>query len=103
MDFRLIKAPAEGAINMIQRRLDPHAKIDVASYEAIGLLQGKLCDMTVAADIAEKSAGVVAADVRGSCPQNLVMLAIFGDTASVETALRRIKNIIDEQTSFRFL
>ena len=47
--------------------------------------------MVVAADIAEKAVGVTVEDIRGSCPQNMILLAIFGDTASVEAALAQIK------------
>ena len=52
--------------------------------------------MVVAADIAEKAVGVTVEDIRGSCPQNMILLAIFGDTASVESALRDIKNKAEE-------
>ena len=47
--------------------------------------------MVVAADIAEKAVGVTVEDIRGSCPQNMILLAIFGDTASVESALAQIR------------
>ena len=52
--------------------------------------------LVVAADIAEKAVGVTVEDIRGSCPQNMILLAIFGDTASVESALRDIKNKAEE-------
>ncbi len=45
----------------------------------------------VAADIAEKAVGVTVEDIRGSCPQNMILLAIFGDTSSVESAIEKIK------------
>lgn len=32
----------------------------------------------VVADIAEKAAGVTVEDIKGQCPQNLIMIAIFG-------------------------
>lgn len=47
--------------------------------------------MIAAADIAEKAAGVTVEDIRGNCPQNMVLLAIFGDTASVKAAIEKIK------------
>lgn len=59
--------------------------------DAIGLVQGRMIEMVVAADIAEKAVGVTVEDIRGSCPQNMILLAIFGDTASVESALVQIK------------
>jgi microcompartment protein CcmL/EutN len=54
-------------------------------------VQGKLIEMIAAADIAEKAAGVTVEDIRGNCPQNMVLLAIFGDTASVKAAIEKIK------------
>ena len=52
--------------------------------------------MIVASDIAEKTAGVVVEDIRGSCPQNLILIAIFGDTASVEAAIESIRKNSDK-------
>ena len=63
----------------------------------IGLVQGKLIDMVVASDVAEKAVGVWVEDIRGSCPQNMIMLAIFGDTASVEAAMAQIKVRLEER------
>ena len=60
--------------------------------DAVGLVQGKLIDMICAADIAEKLVHVAVRDVRGSCPQNMVLLAIFGDTAAVEAAVEKIRS-----------
>ena len=39
--------------------------------DAIGLVQGRMIEMVVAADIAEKAVGVTVEDIRGSCPQNI--------------------------------
>jgi len=40
--------------------------------------------------------GVTVADVRGSCPQNMILIAIFGDTSSVEAAMHEIKRKSEE-------
>ena len=69
--------------------------------DAIGLVQGKMIDMVVAADIAEKAVGVTVEDIRGSCPQNMILLAIFGDTASVESALQQIRDEIKGGTRYQ--
>ncbi len=50
-----------------------------------------MIDMICAADIAEKAVGVTVEDIKGSCPQNMIMIAIFGDTSSVESAIHEIK------------
>lgn len=96
MEFRIIKSPSQGTIDILMRRKGS-AKTDVpACIDAIGLVQGRMIDMVVAADIAEKAVGVTVEDIRGSCPQNMILLAIFGDTASVESALREIKEKSEE-------
>nr|WP_206155047.1 BMC domain-containing protein [Clostridium muellerianum] len=68
-----------------------NCKTDLDSSDAIGLVQGKLIDMIYAADVAEKAVGVTVEDIRGTCPQHMVLIGIFGDTASVESALNEIK------------
>ena len=89
MDIRIIKSPSAGTIDILKHRISNAD--DVGRVDAVGLGQGKLIDMVVAADIAEKAVGVTVRDVRGSCPQNMVLLAMFGDTASVEAALEQIR------------
>ena len=85
MEIRIIKSPSPGTVDILMRR-----KGSLKS-DAIGLVQGRMIEMVVAADIAEKAVGVTVEDIRGSCPQNMILLAIFGDTASVESALAQIK------------
>ena len=50
-----------------------------------------MIEMVCAADVAEKAVGVTVEDIRGNCPQNMILLAIFGDTASVEAAMDEIR------------
>lgn len=94
MDYRIIQSPSVGALDIITRRMgmSQSATQEYRHYDAIGLIQGKLIDMVYVADLAEKAAGIVAVDIRGSCPQNMILLALFGDTASVETALTNIQD-----------
>jgi len=91
MEFRIIKSPSPGALEIIIKR--SNTKIEKASVctDAIGLVQGRMIDMVVAADIAYKIVDVTVCDVKGSCPQNMILLAILGDTASVEAAISRIQ------------
>lgn len=94
MEYRIIKSPSQGTIDILKRRRALKSQDqDMMSgrIEAIGLVQGRLIDMISAADIAEKAAGVTAEDIRGNCPQTMMLLALFGDTASVETAIEEIK------------
>ncbi|TGE39486.1 BMC domain-containing protein [Desulfosporosinus fructosivorans] len=91
MDYRIIKSPSSGTVDILFRRKGSASSIPLENYDAVGLVQGKLIDMVFAADIAEKAAGVVVEDIKGHCPQNLIMIAIFGDTASVEAAIQEIQ------------
>ncbi len=92
MDIRIIKSPSPGTVDILLRRKSSQQNVKPDCMDAIGLVQGKLIDMVVAADIAEKAVGVTVEDIKGSCPQNMIMLALFGDTASVESALQQIQS-----------
>ncbi|MGX6970020.1 MULTISPECIES: BMC domain-containing protein [Vagococcus] len=89
MDCRIIKSPGENTMAILNRRKSSKEKLD--KPDAIGLVQGKLIEMICATDVAEKAVGVTIEDIRGSCPQNMILLAIFGDTASVVAAIEEIK------------
>lgn len=96
MDVRIIKSPTDSTLDIVFRRLGSSAEISKEDISAIGLVQGKMIDMIVCADIAEKSSGVFASELRGSCPQNMLALAILGDTSSVEAAIEKIKSLEKE-------
>ena len=92
MDFYIIKKPSKGTIDILMRRRGTNSKeLPPYGIDAVGLVQGKMVEMVVASDIAEKATGVTVEDIRGSCPQNMILLAIFGDTASVEEAMEEIR------------
>ncbi len=91
MEFRIIKSPSAGTMDILIRRMGPGAKEDLRNADAVGLVQGRMIEMIYASDIAEKAVGVTVEDIRGSCPQNMILIAIFGDTASVESAIQEIK------------
>ncbi|MGF0039749.1 BMC domain-containing protein [Peptoniphilaceae bacterium SGI.131] len=89
MDIRIISAPSDQTLKIIETR--SKLKFEGKKPGALGLVQGKVIEMLVAADIAEKSVGVEVSDVRGSCPNNFVTLAIVGEMAEVREALTNIK------------
>lgn len=96
MEFRLIKSPSEGTIDILMRRIGTGISKNLDCTDAVGLVQGRMIEMIFAADVAEKAVGVTVADVRGSCPQNMILIAIFGDTSSVEAAMQEIKRKSEE-------
>src|SRR5512136_1040570 len=91
MEFRIIKSPTKGTVDILMRRMGHAADSGSICTDAVGLVQGRMIDMICAADIAEKAVGVTVGDIKGSCPQNMIMIAIFGDTSSVESAIAEIK------------
>ena len=103
MDIRIIKSPSAGTVDILLRRKGSDRNTLPPCTDAIGLVQGKMIDMVVAADIAEKAVGVTVEDIRGSCPQNMILLAIFGDTASVESALVQIQQEVQGGTRYTCL
>lgn len=62
-------------------------------WGAVGLIQAQLADLFAMADAAVKNANVLVMEIRGICPQHFSMIAIFGDTSSVEAALEATQNI----------
>ena len=101
MELRIIKSPSPGTVDILMRRKGSSKTERPPVIDAIGLVQGRMIEMVVAADIAEKAVGVTVEDIRGSCPQNMILLAIFGDTASVESALAQIKQ--EEEGGSKYL
>ena len=85
MEFRIIKSPTKGTLDILERRKGSGSKQTLGHVGAVGLVQGRLIEMIAAA------VGVTVEDIRGSCPQNMILLAIFGDTSSVESAIEKIK------------
>ena len=94
MDIRLIKGPSAGTLEIVENR--SRLSFENKKPGALGLVQGKVVEMLCAADIAEKASGVEVGDVRGSCPQNLIILAIVGEMSDVSEALRQIQDGMDE-------
>lgn len=97
MEYRIIKSPSQGTIDILMRRKGSDRNTHPPLIDAIGLVQGRMIEMVCAADIAEKTVGVTVEDIKGSCPQNMILLAIFGDTASVESAIREIRRDEEER------
>ncbi len=91
MEYRIIKSPSQGLWTFSPRRKGSGAGRELGPVDAVGLIQGRMIEMVCAADVAEKAVGVTVEDIRGNCPQNMILLAIFGDTASVEAAMDEIR------------
>jgi hypothetical protein len=93
LNIQFITHPGPGVIDMLMTRMGASGKktLEIVSFSAVGLVQGRLVDMIAAADIAEKAADVHVFDLKGSCPQHLTMIGIFGEIAAVKTSLESIQ------------
>jgi BMC domain. len=96
MDVRMIKSPSEGTMDILRHRITNGTNTKLDHVDAVGLVQGKMIEMICAADIAEKAVGVTVTDVKGNCFSNMIMIAIFGDTAAVDAAIQEIKSKLEE-------
>ncbi|WP_227763233.1 BMC domain-containing protein [Zhaonella formicivorans] len=90
MKIEFIKSPSPGTMAILARRM-ANGTLCEHPPGAVGLVQGQLAEMLMAADIAEKAAQVAVEEVRGICPQHITMIAVFGDIAAVEAALKAIQ------------
>ena len=93
INTQLITHPGPGVIEILTTRMGATGKkaLEVIDFSAVGLVQGRLVDMMYAADIAEKTADVHVFDLKGTCPQHLTMIGVFGDIAAVKASLDAIR------------
>jgi ethanolamine utilization microcompartment shell protein EutL len=95
LNIQFITHPGPGVVEILMSRMGVAGKktLDLIDFSAVGLVQGKLVDMVYAADIAEKKADVHVFDLKGTCPQHLTMIGIFGEISAVRTALDAIESV----------
>jgi ethanolamine utilization microcompartment shell protein EutL len=93
LNIQFITHPGPGVIEMLSTRMGATGKksLEIIDFSAVGLVQGRLVDMMYAADVAEKTADVHVFDLKGTCPQHLTMVGIFGDIAAVKASLDAIE------------
>lgn len=101
MKYAIIERPSAGTLAIMHRKAtDKRIQeiVDAKAAEAIGICQGTVLEILVASDIAEKSAGVTAGEINGTCPNHMTCLAVIGDTASVKAAIDSIKSKLSTET-----
>lgn len=94
IQIRLIQSPNDNTVKLLCRRMDAEAREEVIGkkWGAIGLIQAQLVELFAMADIAYENANVFVTEISGICPQHISMIAVFGDTSSVEAAINAIRN-----------
>lgn len=94
MLIKIVNTPSKGTLRILSRKVTDSYIRDILAKEkisAVGLVQGKVAEIIVSADIAEKTSNVEVAEISGNCPQNTTTLGIFGDISAVNAALEAIK------------
>lgn len=95
MHTRIINGVSPGTLEIIYRKITDKKIKDIITQNnvtAVGLCSGEVIDMLVASDIAQKASNVVVSEISGTCPQHFISIGIFGDIASVETAIKAIES-----------
>ncbi|KAJ96979.1 hypothetical protein DMB90_06150 [Raoultella planticola] len=84
---------------MLKRRMPAESRnrLESIRIDAIGLIMLPIPDLYFYADLASKSAHVAVSEIFGSCPQHITTLALFGEIAAVNEAMRIIE---DDDSTF---
>ena len=53
MEYRIIKSPSRGTLEILARRKGSGNAVKLEDVDAVGLVQGRLIEMVCAADVAE--------------------------------------------------
>lgn len=89
--IRIMKTVSQGTCEIVKRRLRNDRLSELLDHNScLALVQGNVCDMIYASDLAQKTASVEVFEIPGSCPQNMTCLGILGDVAAVEAAIQKI-------------
>ena len=96
LSFKIINRPSKSVMTLLKNRIhDKRIKDWLANgnIEAVGLIQGPLGSIIAAMDVAEKTADVEVVEINGTCPQHIVLIAVMGDTASVNVSMEAVRQL----------
>jgi len=92
LDIRIMKTVSPGTKEIIMRRARmEHLDVLFEENSALALLNGNVTELIYASDVAQKAAAVQVFEISGNCPQHLTCLAILGDPAAVDEAVKSIR------------
>ncbi len=102
LTIKILNSPSKGTKRILQRKVcDDQIKemLQNGNEMAIGLVQGSVADVIMAADVAEKASNVEISEINGNCPQHITMIGMFGDIAAVNEAINVIRTWQKEDTT----
>jgi len=100
----IINSPSKGTVGILKRKVhekDVRSLLEETRVEAVGLIQGQLAHIVLASDIAAKGADVLVSEISGSCPQHITMIALFGTTSAVTTAMSAVRDKLPCRSSLK--
>jgi hypothetical protein len=95
---KFINAPSSSTKKILTRRIltgrasEEAEALASTNWGAVLLLQGTIPEMFGAVDIGTKTSPVLAVEVTGNCPQNIVTMAFIGNVADVRQVLSALKS-----------
>lgn len=92
LKIHVMKTVSEGTKKIIIRRARMEGLEEMFQmYPALALCNGNVSDLIYASDLAQKASGVEVFEISGNCPQHLTCLALLGNAAAVDEAVKRIR------------
>src|SRR5699024_12793848 len=91
-EARIIYNPGKLVMKMFYRKMNQEARkeLEERKYDAVGLFQTTVAGVLYYADRVAKTSNVYPVEINGSCPQHIITLAFFGETAAVEAAMKMV-------------
>jgi hypothetical protein len=92
MNCRIIQAPTENTIQLLERKMHPDSRHILAGIDkgAVAIIQSTIPNLFYYADIAGKAANVTAIELTGNCPQTMSNISIWGKLEAVQCAVDAI-------------
>lgn len=89
---RIIRAPRPNTIDLLLQRMSPEVQKQIKKqhFDAIGLFQTDLPSLFYLADVGQKAGNVIAAEIRGNCPQHISTIAFFGNNEAVNASITAV-------------
>ncbi|MDR1650642.1 MAG: microcompartment protein [Synergistaceae bacterium] len=98
LSYKFINAPSVSTRRLLMRRMligrpaEEADELKSAAWGAVLLIQGMLTEMYHAVDVGTKTSPVIASEVVGNCPQNVVTMAFVGNVADVKQVLSALQS-----------
>lgn len=90
---------------MMKRHMsaDGRARLGDTPVNSVALMMVSIPELYFYADLANKSANVIVAEIFGGCPQHITTLAILGEVSAVRIALDAIEEMEQEEKALQGL